>query len=56
MEIDLTDEARKDMEFWKQSNDQKIMTKITNLILSIQQAPYTGIGKPGPLKYELKGL
>ena len=31
------------------------MKKITDLLKDIAEYPYTGIGKPEPLKYELAG-
>ena len=31
------------------------MKKITTLLRDISEHPYTGIGKPEPLKYELSG-
>ena len=36
--------------------DKKILRKINELIKDIQRTPYTGKGKPEPLKYDLKGL
>jgi toxin YoeB len=36
-------------------NDKKIAKKIMNLIKDIARTPYTGLGKPEPLKYELSG-
>jgi toxin YoeB len=56
MEIELTDEAQVDIEFWKRSGDVKIMQKITNLIVSISETPFSGIGKPEALRYNLAGL
>lgn len=35
--------------------DKKIYQQIVNLILDTLRQPFTGIGKPEPLKYELKG-
>lgn len=35
--------------------DKKIYQKIVNLIQDINRSPFTGIGKPEPLKYELSG-
>jgi toxin YoeB len=37
-------------------NDKKIYSKIVDLITDIQRNPFSGIGKPEPLKHELKGL
>jgi len=35
--------------------DKKIHNKIIDLLKAIQQNPFKGLGKPGPLKHELKG-
>ncbi|WP_414576901.1 Txe/YoeB family addiction module toxin [Anabaena sp. CCY 9402-a] len=35
--------------------DKKILKKILDLIKDIQREPFSGIGKPEPLKYELQG-
>ena len=35
--------------------DKKIFKKINEIIQSIDRTPYEGIGKPEPLKYQLKG-
>jgi toxin YoeB len=55
MEIAYTKKAKEDIAFWKNSGKQKIMSKISNLINSIEQTPYAGIGKPEPLKHSLTG-
>ncbi len=47
--------AQEDLFFWV-SNDIKIVKRILDLIENIQQSPYTGIGKPEPLKHQLKGF
>jgi toxin YoeB len=36
--------------------DSKIVNKINDLIKDISRHPFTGIGKPEPLKFNLKGL
>lgn len=36
--------------------DKKIYTKVVNLIKDIQRDPFSGLGKPEALKYELSGL
>jgi toxin YoeB len=35
--------------------DQKMYRKIVDLINDIQRTPFSGIGKPEPLKHELQG-
>jgi toxin YoeB len=37
------------------TEDKKIFKKILELIRDIQREPFSGIGKPEPLKYELQG-
>lgn len=38
--------------YW-QTHDKKILKKINSLIKSCKRTPFTGIGKPEPLKNEL---
>ena len=44
--------AWQDYLYW-QENDKKILCKINNLVKAISRDPFTGIGKPEPLKYAL---
>lgn len=53
--IILSDQARKEYLDFSQSGNKVILTKITALLSDIADHPYTGIGKPEPLKYELAG-
>ncbi|MBR6265529.1 MAG: Txe/YoeB family addiction module toxin [Bacteroidales bacterium] len=53
MELTFKDEAIKDLEFF--SRNKAILKRIENLLASMKQTPFTGIGKPEPLKYELSG-
>ena len=55
MEIVLLEQAQKDREYWKESGNRTIMNRITALLKDIVEHPYTGIGKPEPLKYDLAG-
>ncbi|SNB44361.1 toxin of the YoeB-YefM toxin-antitoxin system [Flavobacterium psychrophilum] len=55
MEIGYTDEALKDISYWKKSGDKIIQNKIQKLIISIQENPTEGIGKPEKLKHNLSG-
>lgn len=54
MKLIWFDSAWKDYLYW-QDTDKKILKKINQLIRDIQRTPYTGIGKPEPLKFELSG-
>ena len=38
-----------------QKNDQKILERVNQLLREIQRTPYSGIGKPEPLKYAFTG-
>jgi toxin YoeB len=40
--------------FW-QSTDKKVLKKINSLIKDIKRSPFSGTGKPEPLKHELAG-
>ena len=55
MEIVLLEQAQKDRDYWKESGDKAIMNRITALLKDIVEHPYTGKGKPEPLKYDLAG-
>ncbi len=50
MEIKYTPQAQDDIKFWKKSGNKAIQKKITSLIEDILKHPYSGIGKPEPLK------
>lgn len=56
MEIVFSPDAQKDLEFWKKSGNTGVQNKITDLLKSILETPFTGIGKPEPLKYNYSGL
>lgn len=51
--IILSDQARKEYLYFSQSGNKAIMNKISALLQDISEHPYTGIGKPEALKYEL---
>ena len=46
--------AQKDYEKWAKS-DKKTFEKINELISYVDTPPFTGLGKPEPLKHELAG-
>jgi toxin YoeB len=50
----FTDTAWEDYSFWF-SQDKKIVKRIHQLLKNIDSTPYSGIGKPEPLKHELSG-
>lgn len=51
--IILSDQARKDYQYFLRSGNTAIIDKIKALLNDIAEHPYAGIGKPEPLKYEL---
>ena len=54
MNISFTSNGWEDLEYWI-DNDPDTVTKIKDLIKSIRQDPFRGLGKPEPLRYDLKG-
>ena len=50
-----TMDAWSDYVYW-QSQDRKTLKRINRLIKDIQRAPFSGIGKPEPLKENLAGF
>jgi toxin YoeB len=53
--IAFTPDAFEDFVGWS-SEDKKIYARIIELIKDIGRNPFSGIGKPEPLKHKLKGL
>lgn len=52
--ITLSPQALQQLEDWK-ITDPKILAKIVSLLVEIASNPFTGTGKPEPLKHALKG-
>ena len=48
-------EAWEDYLYW-QTHDRRILERINALIRETQRSPFTGIGKPEPLKQALAGF
>ena len=53
--IVLSDQARKEYLYFFQSENKAIINKISALLQDMAEHPYTGIGKPEALRYELAG-
>lgn len=45
---------REDLRYWVE-NDRKVAVRALELVENILREPFTGIGKPEPLKYLLAG-
>ena len=54
MKIVFTPEAAAHIDYWR-AKDEKMLQKIKSLLAAIQVAPFTGIGKPEPLRFGLSG-
>jgi len=53
MEIVYLPKANEDLAYWIKKNNKVILKKIAQLTRAILESPYTGIGKPEALKYDL---
>ena len=47
-------EFRQDLRYWT-TTDRKVALRVFELIEAVLRDPFTGIGKPEPLKYVLSG-
>lgn len=54
MNIELSDQAKEDIAHWNRVDPVRT-AKIQRLITSVMEAPYSGLGKPEPLKHGLSG-
>lgn len=54
MEVNFDKLAWKDLDYWLE-HDIKILKRIRDLIKDIQRHPFSGIGKPEPLKGNRQG-
>lgn len=54
MKLIFADAAWEDYLYW-QKQDRPMVERINKLIREIQRDPFTGIGKPEPLKHALAG-
>ena len=55
MQIELTDDAKEHLLYWRKTGNKAILQKIDKLTYAILESPFEGIGKPEALKYELAG-
>ena len=54
MKYIFVDESWEDYLYW-QKNDRKKLSRINDLLKDIARHPFTGIGKPEPLRFKYKG-
>ncbi|KMW72344.1 toxin YoeB [Photorhabdus luminescens subsp. luminescens] len=55
MKVTFSNNAWEDYLYWQQT-DRAILKRINNLIKDIKRQPFTGIGKPEPLKHNFTGF
>jgi toxin YoeB len=51
----FADEAWNDYLYW-QNQDKRMVERINKLIREVHREPFSGVGKPEPLKHALSGL
>lgn len=54
MKVVFSDDAWDDYLYWTR-NDQEVLPKLNDLIENARRTPFTGLGKPEPLKGDLRG-
>ncbi len=54
MNIEFTQNAWEEFEYWMET-DREVVKKIKELLKDIKKSAFRGIGKPEPLKFDLKG-
>lgn len=55
MNVKFTEKGFEDFSYWLK-NDRKKVKRILELIKDIQRHPFSGIGKPEALKFNLQGF
>ena len=50
----MSDAFRDDLRYWAEQ-DRKLLLRLLDMMEAIVRDPFTGIGKPEPLKYEIAG-
>ena len=55
MKLIFADEAWEDYLYW-QKQDKRMVERINTLIKETKRVPFTGVGKPEPLKHALAGF
>lgn len=55
MNLSFSPEGWADFTYWIE-NDRKTLAKLLELLRDCQRTPFAGLGKPEPLRGDLKGL
>ena len=54
--LDITKQAQEDITFHRKSGNKAVLNKIAELLDQLIEHPFTGTGKPEPLKHNLFGM
>jgi toxin YoeB len=54
--LDFTDKAKEDIAFHQKTGNKAVLNKLLVLAEELAEHPFTGTGKPEPLKYDLSGI
>jgi len=55
MNFEFTEKAWDDYTYWTET-DPEVVARINLLLKEISRTPFLGLGKPEPLKFDLKGF
>ena len=53
--LDFSNQANKDIAFHKKAGNKAMLRKLLVLLEELTENPFTGTGKPEPLKHDLTG-
>ena len=54
--LDFTDDANDDIDFHKKAGNKAVLKKLFTFLNELTEHPFTGTGKPEPLKHNLSGI
>jgi len=54
--LDFTDKANDDVDAHRKAGNRVVLSKLLTLLEELTEHPFTGTGKPEPLKHELSGM
>jgi len=54
--LDFTDKAKEDIFALKMAGNRAVLNKLLVLLHELTEHPFTGTGKPEPLKHSLSGM
>ena len=54
--LDFTDKAKEDIAFHKKVGNKALLKKLLVLLEELPKHPFSGTGKPEPLKHDLSGM